>query len=96
MTTEAKFAEYLCWPEDKLPQKERMRHTHTIHPYFGKFVPQLARHFLQTELKNSKLVCDPFMGSGTTIVEANLNGTPSIGLDISKFNVMMCKVAKNG
>ena len=32
------------------------------------------------------------MGSGTTIIESNLYGTASIGLDISKFNVMMCKV----
>ena len=32
------------------------------------------------------------MGSGTTLVESNVNGIPSIGLDISKFNVMLCNV----
>ena len=82
----------LSWTEQELPQKARTKHVHSIHQYLGKFVPQLADYFLQRDLKNSKLVLDPFMGSGTTLVEANVNGIPSIGLDISKFNVMMCNV----
>ena len=63
-----------------------------MHPYFGKFVPQLVEYFLHRDLKNAKLVCDPFAGSGTTIVESNVMAKPSIGLDISKFNVLLCSV----
>lgn len=32
------------------------------------------------------------MGSGTTLIESNVNNIPSIGFDISKFNVMLCGV----
>lgn len=87
-----RISDQLCWPEEKLPQKERMKYTHTIHPYFGKFVPQLARHFIERDLRKCKMICDPFMGSGTTLIESNIAGIPSIGLDISKFNVLMCGV----
>ena len=70
----------------------RTKHVHGIHPYFGKFVPQLVDYFLDHDLKGAKMVCDPFMGSGTTLVQANTRGMPSIGMDISKFNVMLCNV----
>lgn len=92
MSLTKKYDEELCWKEDSLPQKERMKYTHTIHPYFGKFVPHLVRYFLERHLKNAKLICDPFMGSGTTLIESNLAGIPSVGMDISRFNVMMCRV----
>jgi hypothetical protein len=88
----AKLIKELSWTEQQLPQKERTKHVHSIHQYIGKFVPQLVDYFLERNLKNSKLICDPFMGSGTTLVESNVYGIPSIGLDISKFNVMLCNV----
>ena len=70
----------------------RTKHVHSIHQYFGKFVPQLVDYFLKRDLKNSKLTCEPVWGSGITIVESNVNGIHYIGLDISKFNVMLCNV----
>ena len=82
----------LSWSERELPQRERTKHVHSIHQYLGKFVPQLVDYFLERELKGSKLICDPFMGSGTTLVESNIHNIPSVGLDISKFNVMLCNV----
>ena len=82
----------LSWTEKQLPQKARTKHVHSLHQYFGKFVPQLVDYFLKRDLKKSKLICDPFMGSGTTLVESNINGIPSVGLDISKFNVMLSSV----
>ncbi len=91
----AKLIRELSWTEKELPQRVRTKHVHSIHQYFGKFVPQLVDYFLKRDLKNSKLILDPFMGSGTTLVESNINSIPSIGLDISKFNVMMCNVKIN-
>jgi hypothetical protein len=88
----AKLVRELSWSEKELPQKERTKHVHSIHQYVGKFVPQLVDYFLERDLSKSKLICDPFMGSGTTLVESNVYGIPSIGLDISKFNVMLCNV----
>lgn len=91
----AKLIKDLSWTEKELPQKIRTKHVHSLHQYLGKFVPQLVDYFLKRDLKNSKLICDPFMGSGTTLIESNVNGIPSIGLDISKFNVMLCNVKIN-
>lgn len=88
----AKLIKELSWTEQELPQRERTKHVHSLHQYVGKFVPQLVDYFLKRDLKNSKLICDPFMGSGTTLVESNVKDIPSIGLDISKFNVLLCNV----
>lgn len=91
-TPPAKLVKQLSWTEREMPQKMRTKHVHGIHPYFGKFVPQLVDYFLDHDLKGARMVCDPFMGSGTTLVQANTRGIASIGMDVSKFNVMLCNV----
>ena len=32
----------LSWSERDLPERERTKHVHRLHPYLGKFVPQLV------------------------------------------------------
>ena len=65
---------------DNLPEKETTKHVHRLHPYKGKYIPQLVKYFLDghtDEFKDSvyfqkgDIVLDPFAGSGTTLVEAN-------------------------
>ena len=80
----------LNWRERDLPEKERTKHVHRLHPYMGKFIPQLVEIFLRKY--QPSLVYDPFCGSGTTLVEANALGIDSIGTDISAFNVMLSEV----
>lgn len=80
----------LNWRERDLPELERTKHVHRLHPYMGKFVPQLVEIFLRKY--RPKLVYDPFCGSGTTLVEANVLGIDSVGTDISAFNVLLSKV----
>ncbi|MCL5773808.1 MAG: class I SAM-dependent methyltransferase [Firmicutes bacterium] len=80
----------LNWRERDLPEFERTKHVHRLHPYLGKFVPQLVEIFLRKY--KPTLVYDPFVGSGTTLVEANALGIDSIGTDISIFNVLLSKV----
>lgn len=82
----------LCWSEKELPQKERTKHVHSIHQYMGKYVPQLVDYFLERDLKHSRMILDPFLGSGTTLIQANVHGIPSIGIDISEFNVLLSNV----
>ena len=36
----------LSWSEAELPERERTKHVHRLHPYLGKFVPQLVEVFL--------------------------------------------------
>ena len=80
----------LNWRERDLPEIERTKHVHRLHPYMGKFIPQLVEIFLRKY--QPKLVYDPFCGSGTTLVEANSLGIDSIGTDISVFNTLLSKV----
>lgn len=81
----------LNWRERDLPEKERTKHVHRLHPYLGKFIPQLVEVFLRRYFCPGQTVLDPFSGSGTTLVQANELGINAIGFDISAFNVLLAK-----
>lgn len=67
--------------------------THWIYPYKGKFHPQMIRALLNIiGLEQGETVLDPFIGSGTTAVEAQLLGINCIGTDISPLCVIQSKV----
>lgn len=58
--------------------------THDYHRYPAKFIPQIVRKLIEDYAPNSsQVVCDPFGGCGTTLVEAKLSGHESIGFDIN-------------
>lgn len=82
----------LNWSESELPQKKRTRHVHGLHPYLGKYIPQLVEIFLRKYFTTSQYVYDPFCGSGTTLIQANELGINSVGCDISAFNILLCHV----
>lgn len=80
---------------DEYRESERTKHVHRLHPYKGKFIPQLVEYFLDRHTDTFKMeswfspgdtVLDPFCGSGTTLVQANELGLHAIGVDISEFN----------
>ncbi|MBW8011953.1 MAG: site-specific DNA-methyltransferase [Chloroflexi bacterium] len=86
---------------DKVREKERTKHVHRLHPYKGKFIPQLVEYFLdahtdeykkETYFRPGDIVLDPFCGSGTTLVQANELGLHAIGIDISRFNSLISNV----
>lgn len=59
---------------------------HGICPYKGKFYPRLPRTIINFfHLKNNDWILDPFCGSGTTNLEAQLMGINSFGFDISPY-----------
>ena len=74
---------------------ERTKHVHRLHPYLGKFIPQLVEVFLKHYFKKGDSVLDPFMGSGTTLIEANVLGMHSAGVEISLFNCLIVNIIKN-
>ena len=82
-------------------ESETTKHVHRLHPYKGKFIPQLVEYFLDEHTDSIKrehafhpddLVLDPFCGSGTTLVAANEVGLNAIGLDISEFNTFIANL----
>ena len=91
-TQEALYAEIdleLSWSESELPQSERTKHVHGLHPYLGKFPPQLAEALIRRHCPEDGLVLDPFCGSGTTLVEAIGLARDAVGCDISAFNALL-------
>ena len=72
-------------------EKERTKHVHRLHPYLGKFIPQLVEYFVKKEFTSKDILLDPFMGSATTLVVASEMGIGSVGIDVSEFNCMIAK-----
>lgn len=82
----------LNWSEKELPQKARTRHVHGLHPYLGKFIPQIVEIFLRKYFSPGQTIYDPFCGSGTTLIQSNELNINSVGNDISAFNVLLSSV----
>jgi hypothetical protein len=82
----------LSWSERDLPQRERTKHVHALHPYLGKFIPQLVEVLLARHFRRGQRVLDPFVGSGTTLVQALESGLDATGVDIAAFNVLLARV----
>jgi hypothetical protein len=82
----------LSWSEAELPERERTKHVHRLHPYLGKFVPQLVEALLGRYVRPGGRVLDPFAGSGTTLVQALESGYDAVGVDIAAFNCLLMRV----
>ena len=82
----------LSWSERELPERERTKHVHRLHPYLGKFVPQLVETLLERYVSVGGRVLDPFAGSGTTLVQALESGYDATGVDVAGFNCLLMRV----
>jgi SAM-dependent methyltransferase len=94
-TQDALYAEIdleLSWSERELPERERTKHVHRLHPYLGKFIPQLVEALLARYVSRGGRVLDPFAGSGTTLVQSLESGHDATGVDIAAFNVLLMHV----
>jgi hypothetical protein len=94
-TQDALYAEIdldLSWSERELPERERTRHVHRLHPYLGKFIPQVVEVLLSRYVRPGGRVLDPFAGSGTTLVQGLESGYDVVGVDIAAFNCLLMGV----
>ncbi|WP_053168404.1 DNA methyltransferase, partial [Planococcus glaciei] len=76
------------------PKTRKLRYgVHDLHEYRGKFFPQLVRSLINISgIPHGSLVLDPFGGSGTTGVEANVLGMNSIAMDLNPLSVRISEV----
>ena len=70
-------------------------YTHDFYNYPARFSPIMAREFIEHFTQPGDLILDPFMGGGTTLVEAKLLGRDSIGFDISTLAEFLSSVKTN-
>ncbi len=69
----------------------KQRAGHSIHEisYRACYKPQLPAYFIQKLSKPASVVYDPFMGRGTTLIEAQLHGQKAIGNDINPLSIVL-------
>jgi hypothetical protein len=82
----------LSWSEAELPERVRTKHVHRLHPYLGKFVPQLVETLLGRYVEPGGNVLDPFAGSGTTLVQSLESGHTAVGVDVAPVNCLLMQV----
>lgn len=69
------------------------RAAHSIHEvsYRACFKPQLPRFFIENLTMPGDIVLDPFMGRGTTPIEAHLNRRRAFGNDINPLSLLLTR-----
>jgi hypothetical protein len=75
----------------------KQRQAHSLHEisYRACFKPQLPRFFIERLTEPGGIVYDPFMGRGTTPIEAALLGRVPAGNDVNPVSVVMTKPRLN-
>jgi len=66
--------------------------THNFYRYPARFSPTFARAFIAECTEPGELVLDPFVGGGTTLVEAQALGRRATGVDLSSLAVFVSTV----
>ncbi|MEA3188923.1 MAG: hypothetical protein QOD99_2753 [Chthoniobacter sp.] len=71
----------------------KQRHGHSLHEisYRACYKPQLPDFFIQRFCKAGDVVYDPFMGRGTTLVQAQLRDCAAIGSDLNPLSSILVK-----
>jgi hypothetical protein len=65
--------------------------THFFHHWTAKFIPQIPARIIEQHTREGDAVLDPFMGCGTTLVEAAVRRRPAFGTDINPLAVKIAR-----
>ena len=79
------------WSFEDLTPSQTSYITHSYHRYPAKFIPQLAARVILENSLPDDLVCDPFMGSATTLVEAIVHDRKAYGTDINPVAALIAR-----
>ena len=64
-------------------QADTKTYTHCFHNYPAMMIPQVASRLIREFGSEASLLFDPYCGTGTSLVEANLQGINAIGTDLN-------------
>lgn len=64
-------------------EADTKEYTHSFHNYPAMMIPQIARELIVKYGKKASVLFDPYCGTGTSLVEANLVGIEAIGTDLN-------------
>ena len=75
----------------------KQRAAHSLHEvsYRACFKPQLPRYFIERFSEPGDTVLDPFMGRGTTLIEAALHGRVPVGVDANPLCACLARPRLN-
>ena len=75
------------------PTADTKEFTHNLHSYPAMMIPQVARRLLRVYGKSVTSLIDPFMGSGSVLVEGMLHEptTTLYGIDINPLAILIAK-----
>lgn len=85
--------------DDQIPDKSQIalmsndidRHIHSLGKYPSKFIPEIPRWAISQFSKKGNTILDPFVGAGTTAVEAILLSRHIISADYSPYACLLTK-----
>ena len=80
-----------------MPDEDETRsHVHGFHTYPARMHPELARALLADLARPLDVVLDPFVGSGTVLVEARVFGAVTLGVDANPLAVYLARLKAEG
>lgn len=82
----------ISWSFKNIGRLETNYLTHNYHRYPAKFIPNIVRRLVEDFTTTDNIICDPFGGCGTTLVEAKLLCRKSIGFDINPLSKLITQV----
>ncbi len=90
--TDANLEELIEQGKDwEFPGSKSDQLLHGIHPYPAKFIAEIPRKAIQLWSPKNGTVLDPFAGVGTTLLEAQIAGRFSIGIDSNPVGTLVTK-----
>ena len=82
-----KYTDY-SWDFRQVDTKQT---THCFHSYPAMMIPQIAEKLLSKYGNNCKRLFDPYCGTGTSLVEANIKNIDAIGTDLNPLARLIAK-----
>lgn len=90
---DASVAQRLLRHDWNFPGADASGDIHSLHPYPAKFIPEIPNTLIrEVGVPTGTAVFDPFCGCGTTLVEAQTLGHPSIGVDLNPIACLISRV----